>query len=423
MLNFVTFALGLFSGFPKPNLVSFDIGSVQVGGGVVLSPWSTFQPYPFYSNLLLLPDLGLSIGQTRMYWGKRTAFVGGFELMRMEAGSEGFGTSEFMMPEIGLARILGQEQNIKSKACMNLFGCESFVPRMEITLGFSPVNTALLRNTANPISFSPTIKSEAKVLLTRSLQVILENRNAWIYDTTYQMWSVPLHTFHLSLCLALGADYEGSNQDIKNEQIDSIPQIKPRTMSSGIPRPSLVSFDVASIQTGAGLFTNKQDTVAVNQLAIPDFGLSLGMARLYWGRNLCFAAGLQILRVEMGFRGYDVGSATSEVLSPEIGLSYLSGPERHIRSATYGKLFKRDSFVPRLDLICGFSPLNLYSLILDSGSHPFYPTIRTEARFYITRFAQIVFENRNILLQGYTPHTFHLSLCFSLGADHTNSNK
>ena len=33
MLNFVMIALGLgfFSGFPKPDLVSLDIGSVQVG--------------------------------------------------------------------------------------------------------------------------------------------------------------------------------------------------------------------------------------------------------------------------------------------------------------------------------------------------------------------------------------------------------
>lgn len=188
--------LGFIFAYPLPDLVSVDIGTVQADGGVVLNLYS--------DELYLLPDVGFSIGQARLYWGEMTAFVAGVEPLRFEFAkspvSGMFGTSELFMPEIGIK----SEYPVKAVGCLNPFNRESFVPRMDLVCGFSTINPVLSSIAGQPIRFLPTLRIEARFFLSRMMQIVLENRNIWGYDEA----SNTLNTFHLSLCLAFGADYK-----------------------------------------------------------------------------------------------------------------------------------------------------------------------------------------------------------------------
>jgi hypothetical protein len=216
MLNFVMLALGLVSGFPKPDLVSVDIGSVQAGAGVVLN----------YNNnsLFLFPDLGLSVGQARLYWGKKHAFIAGLELFHIEmAGATTiglWGSSECLMPQIGYSHILKPTQTIKSKGCLNPFKSRDFVPRMDIFCGFSPVDLLVLASNPIPPTYSPSLLFGAKIFISRAIQIQLENRNLWYIDVPYK-YTTTFNTFHLSLCYSIGADYpndkKGGDQELKDE--------------------------------------------------------------------------------------------------------------------------------------------------------------------------------------------------------------
>ncbi len=216
MLNFVMFVLGLgfVSEIPKPDLISVDIGTFQVGGGIILH-------FPRENeNHSLLPDLGLSIGQARAYWGKKLAFVAGLELFRGELAyapsdyTVAFGTYEVLTPEVGMSILLGPERNINPKGCLNPFYRQNFVPRLDLTCGFSPLNMFSI----GPLNFSPTLRVEARLLLTRSTQIVFENRNIWgQWPVGY--WS-EINTLNLALCFALGGDYlinKGGESEQKSE--------------------------------------------------------------------------------------------------------------------------------------------------------------------------------------------------------------
>ena len=217
MFNFVTFvlSLGFFSGFPKPDLISVDIGTFQIGGGIILH-------FPRENeNHSLLPDLGLSVGQARAYWGKKLAFVAGLELLRGEVAYAPsnytviFGTTELLMPEIGLSVKLGPERLIDSKACLNPFMRQSFVPRLDFICGFSPFNPGLAEHFWY---FAPTIRTEAKLVFSRSIQVLFENRNVWMPETIGNWYKV--NTFNLALCFAFGGDYLIEEEDEPRQQTE-----------------------------------------------------------------------------------------------------------------------------------------------------------------------------------------------------------
>ena len=85
-----------------------------------------------------------------------------------------------------------------------------------------------------------------------------------------------------------------------------------------IPRPDLVSVEIASVQAGAGLVQGWTHDSEYGFL-FPDFGVSAGQARLYWGKNLAFAAGLELFRGEGAYTSSTGVFGTCEVLMPEIG--------------------------------------------------------------------------------------------------------
>ncbi|NLI99021.1 hypothetical protein GX441_10240 [bacterium] len=205
MSNLLMAALGLFSAIPKPDIVSLDVGTIELGAGIA----------PNWPGTTLLPDLGASIGQARLYWGEKTALVAGIELLRFECAITPvtglFGTSEVFMPELGISQMFKSERPVKSKGCTNLFKSESFVPRMDIVCGFSAINPVLSKIKGNPVNFSPTVRVEAKILLSRTLQLLFENRNMWSYDESYEYLNT-YNTFHLSLCLSFGADYKSGKK-------------------------------------------------------------------------------------------------------------------------------------------------------------------------------------------------------------------
>lgn len=101
----------------------------------------------------------------------------------------------------------------------------------------------------------------------------------------------------------------------------------------------------------------------------------------------------------------------SELLMPQAGISYMFGPSR-ARLADVGSALG-ESYLPRLDLVCGFSPVNWVLIGLSS----FAPTIRTEVKLVLNRSIQILLENRNILIPGEEFNTLHLSLVATLGKD------
>lgn len=194
----------LLSGIPRPDFVSVEVASFQVGAGLAQG-WPYYHEYGF-----LFPDFGISAGQARLYWGKALAFFTGLELFRGEGAytsSTGvFGTCEVLTSEIGGSAFFAPIRNVEPYACLKplvpLAG-NNFVPRLDVVSCFSPVN---LLYAINPLRFSPTLRLEAKLVLSPSLRVILENRYMFISDEYSNYWSV-LKTIHLSLCLSLGSDY------------------------------------------------------------------------------------------------------------------------------------------------------------------------------------------------------------------------
>lgn len=191
-------------GIPRPVFVSVEAASFQVGAGLA-------QGWPYdYECGFLFPDFGISAGEARLYWGKTVAFLTGLELFRGEGAytsSTGvFGTCEVLMLEIGGSALFAPMKNAEPYACLKplvpLAG-NNFVPRFDVVSGLSPVN---LLNVINPLRFSPTLRLEAKLVLSPSFRISLENRYIFASDEYSAYWSV-LKTFHLSLCLALSNDY------------------------------------------------------------------------------------------------------------------------------------------------------------------------------------------------------------------------
>lgn len=219
MFNFAVFALGLLSGFPKPDLVSVDIGSIQAGGGVGFS-WEG------YDSWVMLPHFGLSIGQARVYWGKKIGFVSGLELFRidMEVVPIGFynptswSTSEFLIPQVGLSCPLGPTRQ-RSKGCFEpVFYSENYVPRLDVICGFSFLYPNLSSSDNNIVFILPTIRTEAKLLIFRTVQLIFENRN--LFSKDYLGLPELATIVSLSLNFTLGYDYiikKGEESEQKSE--------------------------------------------------------------------------------------------------------------------------------------------------------------------------------------------------------------
>lgn len=183
---------------------------------------------------------------------------------------------------------------------------------------------------------------------------------------------------------------------------------------SGFPKPDIVAVDYGSVQAGVGYAWNFSDVDKMGLFMRPDFGLSLGQLRCYWGKKLAFAAGLELFRMERGFssaQGRHYYFLFSELLMPQVGVSYILGPSR--ARLFNGGLEFGDSYVPRLDLVCGFSPVDITFI----RNQTFSPTLRIEAKLILNRTFQVLLENRNMLAPGEKCNTLHLSLAFALGRD------
>lgn len=184
----------LCAGIQGPDLVSFDAGSLQAGVGSLISSPQTD----------MIPDFGLSLGHARLYWGKRLAFAAGMNLFRCDFSGT-FATSEILMPEIGAAALLNPANTLRSKACARIFPNEKYIPRIDLMCGFSPLNPILLMVSGNSFRFSPTLRLEGKVLFSRTLYLLFENRYMWLMPAP-DGWNAPANSLHLSLVLALGVD-------------------------------------------------------------------------------------------------------------------------------------------------------------------------------------------------------------------------
>ncbi len=189
-----TILLLLCAGISVPDLVSFDAGSLQAGVGSLISSPQTD----------MIPDFGLSLGHARLYWGKHLAFAAGMELFRCDFSGT-FATSEILMPEIGIAALLNPASTLRSKACARFFPDERFIPRIDLMCGFNPLNPVLLMVSGNSFRFSPTLRLEGKVLFSRTLYLLFENRYVWLVPAP-NGWDTPANSLHLSLVLALGMD-------------------------------------------------------------------------------------------------------------------------------------------------------------------------------------------------------------------------
>jgi hypothetical protein len=190
-------------------------------------------------------------------------------------------------------------------------------------------------------------------------------------------------------------------------------------LSAGIPKPDLISGNV-SIQAGMGYAIKTPDWDYPNYFLRPDFGCSIGQIRLYWGKTIAFVAGLELFRLEFAFtpvRDYSAFFYASELFMPQLGASFVLGSER-VLPGNPDSLFG-DTYVPRLDLVCGLSPVNIFLVREQIIS----PTLRVEAKLRLSRDTQIILENRNLLVPGANYSTLHLSLAFSLGKDIIKSNK
>ena len=196
MLSFVITALGLvlFIGIPKPDLVSVDVGTMQIGIGSFISSPQTD----------MVPDFGLSLGQSRLYWGKHIAFAMGLELLRCEFSGT-FATSEILMPQIGISAMLTPVNTLRSKVCVRTFREENYVPRIDLICGVSPLNPLLLLVSANSFRFSPTIRLEGKLMFSRTLYLLFEDRYMWAVPEP-DGWQTPGNSLHLSLVIAPGKD-------------------------------------------------------------------------------------------------------------------------------------------------------------------------------------------------------------------------
>lgn len=184
----------LCAGISVPDLVSFDAGSLQAGVGSLISSPQTD----------MIPDFGLSLGHARLYWGKHLAFATGLELLRVEFGGT-FATSEILMPQIGVSAMLNPVNTLRSKVFPKAFHNESYIPRIDLMCGVSPINPLLLLSSGNRFNFSPTISFEGKLLFSRSLYLLFENRYMWAVPEPGG-WDMPGNSLHLSLVLALGGD-------------------------------------------------------------------------------------------------------------------------------------------------------------------------------------------------------------------------
>ncbi len=402
MFNFVMFALAFLSGFPKPDLVSVDIGSVQAGAGFI---------FQYNNNPLLFPDAGISLGQARLYWGKTLAVMSGLELLHATVSTTDrpslFVTSAFLKPQLGVSFLFRPERQFRSGK--EFLGSKGYIPRLDIVLGFTPLNLVLWDSSPVYWGLSPTLTTEASFYLTHTMRISFENQNMVEYDTAMSSWlagGTPYHTYRLALSYAFGADYTDSTK------------VSQRS-STGFPEPDLFSFDVGTFQIGAGIAPDWPGS-----LLLPDIGVSLGQARLHWGKSKAFVAGFELLRFELAGSPETGLFGTSECFMPEIGLSKLLKSERPVKSKACIGLFKSESFVPRTDLVCGFSAINPVLSFIKGNPVNFSPTLRFEARIFLNRTIQIIFENRNIWCydESYeylnTYNTFHLSLCFAMGADY-----
>ena len=197
MFNFVMFVLGLglFSGSLKPDLVSLDIGSIQVGVGYG-KDWNGDILIP------MLPDLSFSIGQVRTYWGKTTAFAVGLEIFRAEVAG-----SELITPQVGLSFMLGpaQQRFFRPGCTSSVFYSINYIPRLDIVSGVSIFNPVLTPSFGG--IYSLTLRNEVKLSINRGLSLTIENPNVWLRGVHNGPLEPFCSTISVSVCVALGNDY------------------------------------------------------------------------------------------------------------------------------------------------------------------------------------------------------------------------
>lgn len=161
----------------------------------------------------LLPDFGFSMTNVKAYWGKHVAFALGFDIFRVQYSwlgrGEPFSTSELFILETGASWMLKRANQVKSKLPLEAVGKKSFVPRLDVLCGFSPFNPDRLSDLGSAFIFSPTVRLQTRFYITRTIQVLLEDRYIWAFD--YDGWQTP-NLINLSCCFSLGKDFSPSEE-------------------------------------------------------------------------------------------------------------------------------------------------------------------------------------------------------------------
>ncbi|TKJ36548.1 hypothetical protein CEE36_11505 [candidate division TA06 bacterium B3_TA06] len=190
----------------RPSLFSVDGVGVQAGAG-----WCVGYP--------MVPSFEASVLQIRSYWGQKLAFSLGAELAHGHvAGGVQQGKIyavlpllEILTPQIGLGVFGGTNPILPYKSGR----VEHLTPLVKLSSGVSILNLS----PDNPLLCS-TLRSELSLELNRILWVQFTHR--WLpYYSGERKWGRSLynHSFHLGLCLTLGARDVRRFKEVKERRI------------------------------------------------------------------------------------------------------------------------------------------------------------------------------------------------------------
>mgnify|MGYP001115491271 CR=1 FL=1 len=189
----------------RPSLFSVDGIGFEAGAGWCVG-------YPMTSSF------EASVLRIRSYWGQKLAFSLGAELARghiagwVEDGKiyAVLPLLEMLTPQIGLALFGSTNPIIPYKS-----GVEHLTPLVKLASGVSVLNL----NPDNPLFFS-TIRSKLSLELNRILWVQFTHRWLPWYSGEHK-WGRSLynHSFHLGLCLTLGARDVRRFKEVKERRI------------------------------------------------------------------------------------------------------------------------------------------------------------------------------------------------------------
>ncbi len=414
-MSVFVFACLVLSGIPKPDLISADIATIQSGIGLVKGR------YLYDETGVLFPDLGLSLGQIRCYWGKPLAFTASLEFLRF-AGAAGvfnfFSTCEMFTVEAGASAFLGYPEELNLGTSADSFESNKFIPRLDLGCGISLINPLNPTLTGDLKDVSPTVRLQAKLFLTRYVQISFEDRFIWGKWEFNDEWSV-INSMHLSLCYALGSDFAFQDGKWVKKAYDITRPVVPSSAdSSTSPQrplnkaslPDLISANIIGVNVGFGMNTGHK---------IPFGAFYLGRLDWFWGNRIAFTLGCEMFK--LGTTS-NFGLVSLEALFPHIGMAWLGKPLSSLRSSCKGEpAFRFNEFyTPRLELCAGITTGLFWCSELPGGPYDpvISPVLKTELRAVVTPSFSIQLEYRwPALLPISGNHLFEFSLLFPLGWD------